>query len=149
METVFHGVVGFSVFTTVSKYDAPITKLREEPAKSRFPWLTRRTYEALILLPAFTVFYVIVMDVLTICVFNAPFREGNEPLMYTLTRPEWAKRAVMETICILLLIPTVTLCLRTIWYNDGTQSVLKEYEEVFEKKDTIVEDESAKPKVVR
>jgi hypothetical protein len=39
--------------------------------------------------------------------------------------------------------------LRTIWYNDGTQSVLKEYEEVFEKKDTIVEDESAKPKVVR
>jgi len=128
---VFHGIVAFSVFTTVSNFDAPIRKLHQEPSKSLFAWLPRATYKGLILLPAITSLLIIVMDVLSIYVLAAPFREGNLPLWLTLTRADVNKRIGMEAVCLLLWLPTVLLCVRTILYNNGTQEVLQEYEALF------------------
>ena len=124
---VFHGIVAFAVFTTVSNFDAPIKKLNQQPTESR-SWLTRGTYKILIALPAITIFLIMAMDVISIRFLGAPFREGNQALWWTLTREDWTKRAFMEAVCLLLLIPTAILCVRTIGYNDGTQSVLQEYE---------------------
>jgi len=126
---VFHGIVGFSVFTTVSNYESPIRKLKQQPTESRLvAWLTRWTYRFLILLPSLTIITIMVMDWVSIRYMGAPFRKDHTALYWTLSRDDWVKRLYMEAVCLLLLIPTATLCVRTILFDDGTQSVLREYE---------------------
>jgi hypothetical protein len=127
---VFHGIISFAIFTTVTEIDDPITGLNHDLTHSKTisSRIVRYTYKTLILLPAITILLILVMDVVSILWLWAPLREPHTPLVTLLTGFYWAKRAVMEMIGISLFFLTQELCRKIIKYNDGTESLLREYQ---------------------
>lgn len=124
---VFHGIVGYSVFTTVTNLDAPIKELNKMPTQSS-SWLTHGTYKVLIMLPAITILFVLVMDYYSMKYMASPFRQDKTPVWNLLSGDNQGKRVFMEVACIVLLLLTGFLCKKTIQFNDGTADILREYE---------------------
>jgi|GEM_PF-2316912 len=126
-DTVFHGIISFSVFTIVSNFDEPIDDLDRAP-REKAVGLVRLTYKILIMLPAITIIWLLLNDVISLFFLPAPFRENNAPVWTSLHFGDWVRRVLMEFICVIVFIPTLGMCLKIIKYNNGTENILRQYE---------------------
>lgn len=135
LHMIFHGVVSYSVFTTVTKIDSPIRNLRIQNSEGSV-WFVRTAFRILVLLPSVAILFLLVMDIISIFHLAAPFRESHEPLYHGGSIPDgdWPRRVAMETLGWVLLTLTTILCGNAIRYNNGTESVLREYDKLLRNK---------------
>lgn len=136
LNRVFHGVISYSVFTTVSRIDAPITNLQISQNRKGNVWFVRYAFKILVFLPSIAILFMILMDIISIFYLAAPLRDPHDPLISggAILPGDWVRRAVMETLGCMLLILTTILCYNAIKYNNGTESVLREYDKLLCKK---------------
>lgn len=129
---VFHGIISFGIFTTVTEIDEPIKGLHEElskPSPSPPRGIVRFTYKALIFLPAVTILVTLLMDVVTIFWMSSPVREEHtSALWHVLSQGDLIKRLLMGLFGFSLFFLTSALCFRINKYSYCTESLLREYQ---------------------
>jgi len=75
-EYVYYGITASNVFTTVSRNDEPIRSLRFSQDESKL-YGARAAYTALFYLPAMTIAWIMVCDILSIVLLHSAFRSGH------------------------------------------------------------------------
>lgn len=125
-DIVFHGIVSSLVFTTVTKHDNAITSLNQHEVQKP-SYIARKGVSLLIYLPAITILFVFITDVLTLLYFPAPFRFPHEPLVGLLGKTEWTRLAIMEIIRLILGTIAFFLCHKVSSFDKATSILLEEY----------------------
>jgi len=124
---VFHGIVSYLVFITVTQGDYPLRTLG--PAEPRDPVkFVRPIVSVLTFLPAIAIATVILLDVASVVFQQAPFRFPHDPLYHVLKPGDWGKAALMEGVALIIGTLTSILSLRTSQFSDATGEILREYE---------------------
>jgi len=128
---IFHGIAARLVFSDIGRGDQPVRHLNEKPAAKNFLFV-RRVLKALFFLPAATIFFVIILDTLSIFFLPSPFRPGHAPLYFVIQdSPDrisvWTKVIGWEILALILGFLTARLCLKGIEFESATEEVLKEF----------------------
>jgi hypothetical protein len=130
-QMIFHGIAARLVFSDIGRGDQPVRSLSEKPTAKNFIFV-RRVVKGLFFLPAATIFFIVLMDILSICCLPSPFRPGHDPLYFVIQdSPDrlalWMQVVGWEVLAITLGILTARLCLKGIDFESSTEAVLKEF----------------------
>ena len=136
---IYHGVVSQLVFLDVSGGDEPIRSLNPPPPdpSQNIP-LIRGMVQFLVYLPTMTIFFIVVMDVLSIVYLKSPFRNPpHDPLLKQIETSEWIWLSVFEVLALLIGVSSAFLTARAFAYERGTASVLAEYSKIMKEKPQV------------
>lgn len=128
-EMIFHGVAAHLVFSDIGSGDQPVITLQAVPSQKSY-LVARRAVRLLFYLPAITIFAVVVLDILSIVWLKSAFREGHEPLWFTLKHASWGtwiQIICWEGLALLLGFATARLCRRIVSFEEHTGNVVQEY----------------------
>jgi len=126
---IFHGIVSYLVFITVTQGDHPIRTLKGEEAREPIKFV-RPIVSVLTFLPAIATLTIILMDIFSVVFLSAPFRYPHAPLLTSLNARAWTQAAVMEGAALVLGTLTSVLCLQANRFSDATGDILREYEAI-------------------
>jgi hypothetical protein len=128
---IFHGIAARLVFSDIGRGDQPMRSLAAAPDAQNVPFV-RFAVKILFFIPAATIFFVILMDVLSLFYFSSPFRTSHEPLVRIINAsPDaagiWTQIVVWELLALTLGVLTVILCWKGLEFERGTEQVIRQF----------------------
>jgi hypothetical protein len=135
-QTVFHGITGYLVFTTMSDDDDPISSLDQTPRQSKRFFL-RPSIMALIYLPVLTIAFIVVTDVISWTmppIIRDPGSDPNESLFFHLYHDQFGRflqLMCMELFALVFGTSTFLLCRSIMIFEKATARILREFEEKY------------------
>lgn len=132
---IYHGIVSSMVFLDITGNDEPIRKLDDRPDNPPFkiPYI-RGAVKLLAFLPAITIFFTVIMDILSIFYFRSPFRNlSDHPLIEDIGLHEWIWISVFEVSALLLGLTSCFLIFRSLAFEQGTAQIMSQYLDKMEK----------------
>lgn len=133
-EMIFHGIASQLVFIDLSGNDEPISRLSYDPTDGphSVPFV-RGMLRFLAFLPAMTIFFVIIMDILSIVYLRSVFRDPpHTPLLQHMGLDDWIWISLFECAALAIGVSATFLTARTLAFESGTARVLKEYRELMQ-----------------
>jgi hypothetical protein len=140
-KTVFHGIVGYLVFTTITNDDEPIKSLDQKLGDHKRFFL-RRSIKILIFLPAIAIAFVVFSDIVSLWL-PSPVREllppppggASQSLWMTLVDkmkddPRWVIQLLLtEAFALVFGTATYFLCEKITKFEEATADILREFED--------------------
>jgi hypothetical protein len=130
-KTIFHGITGYLVFTTMSNDDDPISNLDQVPVDSRRFFL-RRSVRILIYLPVITIGFIVFTDLMSLWM-PSPIRDDTIPgksLVEMIKEPRWLiQLALMEGAALVFGTATYSLCKNILKFEEATAQILRQFED--------------------
>ena len=83
--------------------------------------------KVLFYLPVLAILFVVLMDLLTLFYFDAPFRPSHKSLAGIIPTKVWIKVIAMESLAVALLLLTAYLCREVRRFIIATEKLLKNY----------------------
>lgn len=125
---VYQGIVHHLVLIDIGRGDEPIEDFEKEESDEihNIPFV-RKALKVIFYLPPLSIFFVILMDILTLFLLPAPFRPSHEPLRHVLDTYDWIEVGVMESLAFILMIMTFILCRRVMRFIEATGRLLSKY----------------------
>ncbi len=141
-EVVYHGIIDYLVFTSLTKHDDPISDLYGSPRRQRRVPFVRPALRILIYLPVISLSCVILFDLLTIKYIDSPFRDPPTTLAGQVAPSkssgstieashepgETTKAAVIIGFALVLTTMVGSLCSRIVKYEVATARIPKTYQ---------------------
>ena len=123
---VYHGVIGYLVFITITKDDRPIRHLAEG-GEDKSLFFVRPVMNFLLYLPAVVILFVMAADFLSVFWLHAAFRPDHLSLKAYFQGSDWLVFGLIEAFAAVLLGFTYTLCKRSVEFSGATKELLDEY----------------------
>jgi hypothetical protein len=125
---VYQGIVHNLVLIELGRGTKPIYDFKKEESDDikHLPIVTG-ALKVLFYLPPLSILFVVIMDVLTLFYFAAPFRPSHKSLAGIIPPGVWIKVIAMESIAIALLLLTAFLCQKIRGFINATEALLKNY----------------------
>src|ERR1051326_7165944 len=116
---VYEGIVNHLIFIDFKQDNRSYSDLAGQAEEDiRQPTTVSRLVKLLFILPPLSVLFAIVMDVLTLRYFDAPFRPSHLPLWNILEWSDLLQVAALDGVAIILLVVTTWLWARIIRYTE-------------------------------
>ena len=126
--TIFHSILSHLVFLTIRPTDDPIDSLEESASTRGHSVVLRTIIKALFYLPVLAILAAFTCDLLSIFFFDAPFREGHQPLdVADIGASEWTLWGAAEGFTLILAVGTAVLSRRSLRFIEATSKILREY----------------------
>jgi hypothetical protein len=125
---VFHGIASYLLFTSISDHDEPIDSLAGHDRADQRKFFLRPTLKLLIFLPAITIAFIVISDILSL-ILSPSVRASGESLFQTILRePETVVRvAMMESIALVFGTARFSLCSNISRFEEATGKIMKEF----------------------
>jgi hypothetical protein len=133
-DMIYHGVVNSLIFVETGNGDYPVNDLDAPIPIKKAPFM-RLAYQGLFFLPSLAILSIVIGDMLSLLVLNAPFRQGTPVLLHGIkyaSASDWAKLIIMELTAVFLLYKTSEVCLKCLQFEKATGDILKQYHERLE-----------------
>lgn len=133
---IYHGVVNHLIFAETNHgekdapKDVPIRSLDEALVTTKVTLFLRYSYQALFFLPFLAILSIVVGDMLSLLLLDAPFREGTSPILEEMKKASvlaWLKLIFMQLVALFLTYETLKLCWKSLEFERGTGKILKQY----------------------
>jgi len=124
---VYHGIRGAMVFSTTTGDDAPIANVDGRRPPDRPLFFVRPSVTAVTFLPAFTAWFAVVMDWLSMTVVLPAFREPGGTLWSRLVLAEKLHVVLGSGIGAAFGLLAVMMCARIVAYRKATRAVMEQY----------------------
>lgn len=125
---IYQGIIHHLVFLDFGRGDQPIDDFEKEESDEIYHMpLLRTLVKSLFFLPPFAITLVIIMDVLTLCCLDAPFRPSHTPLWEILGRSDFIWAAGTDGFAFLLFIFTSIICWKSLKFTTATSTLLYNY----------------------
>jgi len=125
---IFHGVCSYLVFTTLTKDDEPIDNVDPKTKLSLIFYL-RPTFVALIYLPAITIAFMIIADIVTL--YFLSIRTPNISMLENMSPPQWVHFAIRNGIALVAGTTIYHLCTQILRFERATGKILREYHDKY------------------
>lgn len=125
---VFQGIINHLIFIDFKREDRHYGELAAgADDEIRQPTTVSFLVKLLFLLPPLSVLFTIVMDVLTLRYFSAPFRPSHLPLWQILDRNDLLQIILLDGGSMTLLVLTAYLWAKIIWYTEAVGKRLDKF----------------------
>jgi hypothetical protein len=123
---IYYGIISHLVFLDVYNGDEPIKDLADNlPTTHKI--FVRGTIKFLTILPAITIFIVILFDVLSITSLASAYRTDHGPLFDKLTSTEWMWLFIFDGSALILGFFALSLCKHILGYEEATAKIIMDY----------------------
>jgi hypothetical protein len=130
-DMIFHGIISNLLFTSICASDEPITNLHDYRKASHAPAMrTRKVFQFLFFLPSISIGVLVVLDVLSIFVFQAPYRLPHDPLIkhrFEIPIEHWVMMIAWDVIGLLVMAVTASVSKGALSFDKGMATLLHEY----------------------
>lgn len=130
---IYHGISSYMVFVNITRRDTPIKDLNEKGDLHRPDSLMRLAFRFLVFLPAISISFLIISDILTVYILPAFYRFPHVPLFEHFGFGDAVKLTVMEGLAFILLVLITLICWRTLSYVGSTTMILRQYSDQYTK----------------
>lgn len=125
---VYQGIVHNLVLIDLGRGVKPISDYKKEESEEiRHLPVVSGALKILFYLPVLAIFFVLLMDILTLFYLPAPLRPSHKSLGGIIPAAVWLKVGAMEGIAFLLLLLTAFLCRKVREFVNATEALMKEY----------------------
>lgn len=128
---VHHGVTSAMLFLSVADDDLPMSTVESvEDNRGGRSVLLRKSVNVLLYLPAIAIFFILALDVASLFVLKAAFRESHQPLLLgrELDLGERTQFGVMTFVEIVVALATTYVCQRIIAFERATTDLIRQHE---------------------
>ena len=133
LKWIYHGISSYMVFANITRRDAPIRDLNDKSDLHRPDSFMRLAFKFLVFLPAISISFLIISDILTVYILPAFYRFPHVPLFEHFELGDAIKLTIMEVLAFILLVLISIICWRTLSYVGSTTMILRQYYEKYTK----------------
>lgn len=123
---IYHGIISNLVFLDIYNGDEPIKDLTDMPPTTHKIFV-RSTIKFLTILPAITIFIVILFDLLSVTYLPSAYRTNHPPLWNELTSTEWLWLFIFDGSALILGLFALSLCKHILDYEKATAKIIMDY----------------------
>lgn len=123
---IYHGIISNLVFLDIYNGDEPIKDLTDMPPTTHKIFV-RSTIKFLTILPAITIFIVILFDLLSVTYLPSAYRTDHPPLWKHLNSTEWLWLFIFDGSALILGLFALSLCKHILDYEKATAKIIMDY----------------------